>query len=171
MREASLNQLNGTARQVEVPPPFGGLNTRDSRAEMPPQDAIQMTNVISEPGGVKSRLGYESFATGITGVVNFIADYSSGSTRNMLIGAGTTVYDVGTGGGTASSLGTGFANSNWESAQLSGSMVIVNGGDTPEIYDGSTLTTGVYSGDIATPGAATMDAISTHKSRMYMSGS
>lgn len=168
LMQAKMSQLGGTSRQVEVPPPFGGLNTRDSRSGMAPQDAIQMKNVISEPGGVKSRLGYDTFGTGITGTVEFIADYSSGATRKMLVGAGSVVYDLTTSGGTANSLKTGCTNARWESAQLSGTMVIVNGDDTPELYNGTTLTTGVYSGDIATPGADTMDGISTHKSRMYM---
>ena len=94
LMQAKMSQLGGTSRQVEVPPPFGGLNTRDSRSGMAPQDAIQMKNVISEPGGVKSRLGYDTFGTGITGTVEFIADYSSGATRKMLVGAGSVVYDL-----------------------------------------------------------------------------
>jgi hypothetical protein len=167
-REAIVTQLNGTARQVEVPAPFGGLNMRDSRAAMPPQDALQFKNMIAEPGGVTSRLGYESFATGITGIVRFMKEFINGPTRTMVIAAGTTLYDVGVNGGTVSSLGTGLTNANFEGAILSDNMVLVNGADTPELYDGSTITTGSYSGDIATPGANTMDAIAVHKSRMYM---
>lgn len=167
-REAIVQQLSGTARQVEVPAPFGGLNARDSRAAMAPQDALQLTNLVSEPGGVKSRLGHAEWGTGMTGIVNFIAEFINGTTRKMLVGAGTVVYDFSINGGTANSVQTGFTNSDFESAMLSGSMVIVNGADAPEIYGGSTLTTAIYSGDIATPGADTMDAISTHKSRMYL---
>ena len=63
MREAIFRQLSGTAQQVELPPPFGGLNTRDDLAAMQPQDAVTFTNLVSEPSGVFSRNGYEDFTT------------------------------------------------------------------------------------------------------------
>ena len=58
MREAVVQQLGGTARQVEIPVPNGGLNTRESRSAMPLLDAVQFQNVISEPDGISSRLGF-----------------------------------------------------------------------------------------------------------------
>jgi len=161
-------QLQGTANQQEIPVPVGGLNKRESKSAMAITDAVQFENMISEPDGIKSRLGYTIFGTGITGIVNTIADYYSGATRQMVVGAGTVLYSLPTGGGTATSVKTGFTNTNFETGQLSGSMVLVNGVDTPQIYDGSASTDAVYAGDLAAATPADMNNINVHKSRMYL---
>jgi hypothetical protein len=168
MREAVVQQLGGTSRQAEIPVPSGGLNTRESRSSMPITDAVQFQNLISEPDGVASRLGYTSFGTGMTGTVNHLSEYVNASTKQLVVGAGTVLYSFGTGGGTATSVKTGFTNTDFESAQLSGSMVLVNGADTPQIYNGSTSTDAVYSGDLNTDGPSNVDGINVHKSRMYV---
>jgi len=168
MREAVVQQLGGTARQVEIPVPSGGLNTRESRSAMPLQDAVQFKNVISEPDGIISRKGYTSFGTGMTGTVNHLSEYKATTTLQLVVGAGTVLYSLGTGGGTATSVKTGFTNTDFESGQLSGSMVLVNGADTPQIYNGTTSIDAVYSGDLNTDGPSNVDAINVHKSRMYV---
>lgn len=168
MREAVVQQLGGTARQVEIPVPIGGLNTRESRSSMPILDAIQFQNVLSEPDGITSRRGFTSFGTGITGTVNHLSEYKNATTQQLVVGAGTVLYSLGTGGGTATSVKTGFTNTDFETAQLSGSMVLVNGADTPQIYNGSTSTDAVYSGDLNADGPSNVNAINVHKSRMYV---
>ena len=168
MREAVVQQLGGTARQVEIPVPSGGLNTRESRSAMPIIDAVQFQNIISEPDGITSRRGFASFGTGMTGTVNHLSEYKSGTTDQLVVGAGTVLYSLGTGGSTATSVKTGFTNTDFESAQLSGSMVLVNGADTPQIYNGTTSTDAVYSGDLNTDGPQNVDGINVHKSRMYV---
>lgn len=168
MREAVVQQLGGTARQAEVPVPVGGLNTRESRSGMPITDAVQFTNVISEPDGVTSRLGYTSFGTGMTGTVNHLSEYINTSTKQLVVGAGTVLYSLGTGGGTATSVKTGFTNTAFESSQLSGSMVLVNGADTPQIYNGTTSTDASYSHDLNSDGPSNVDGINVYKSRMYV---
>jgi hypothetical protein len=168
MRELIVRQLSGTSRQVELPPSFGGLNTRDSRAGMPPQDAIAMQNIISEPGGVKSRLGNTPFCSTLTGNVGFIKEYVSGIVLKMVVGAGTRLSEVNT-NGSATTLATGYSNTEWMAATLGGTMVLVNGAEIVQ-YDGSAVggSAGAYTGDIATPGAQTMDGIHLHGSRLYL---
>ena len=168
MREAVVQQLGGTARQVEIPVPSGGLNTRESRSAMSLLDAVQFQNVISEPDGISSRLGYDDFGTGITGTVNHLSEYKNSTTQQLIVGAGTVLYSLGTGGGTATSVKTGFTNTDFESAQLSGSMVLVNGADTPQIYDGTNSTDAIYTHDLHSDGPANVDGINVHKSRMYV---
>ena len=168
MREAVVQQLGGTARQEEIPVPSGGLNTRESRSAMPLLDAVQFKNVISEPDGISSRLGYDDFGTGMTGTVNHLSEYKNATTQQLVVGAGTVLYSLGTGGGTATSVKTGFTNTDFASAQLGGSMVLVNGADTPQIYDGTNSTDAIYTHDLHSDGSANVDAINVHKSRMYV---
>jgi hypothetical protein len=168
MRDPIITQLGGTARQVELPVPSGGLNTRESRSAMDLLDAVQFENVVSEPDGIISRRGYESFLTGMSGKVNSISDYIAGTTRKMVVGCGTVLYDSNVNGGTANSVRTGFTVTTFETAQLGGNMVLVNGADQPQIYNGTTSTDAVYTGDLQTDGPENVDGINVHKSRVYV---
>ena len=169
MKESRIRQLAGTAKQIELPAPFGGYNSRDSRASMPPQDAVTFTNMVSESGGVKSRRGYESFCDGVTGNVGFLKEYINGVTINMVVGAGDNLYEVDA-NGSATSLGSGYSNTDWMSAKIAANMVLVNGVDGPLTYNGSAISgsAGAYTGDIATPGANTMDGVHLYGNRLYM---
>jgi len=168
MKELINKQLGGVSNQVEMPPCFGGLNTRDSRAAMAPQDAIALQNIVSEPGGVKSRLGNTEFCTGVTGNVGFIKEFVNGVVLKMVVGAGATLYAVNS-NGSATTLSSGYSNTDWMAAKLGSTMVMVNGAEIIQ-YDGSATSgsAGLYTGDISTPGANTMDGIHLHGSRLYM---
>ena len=160
--------LSGTAQEISVPPPTGGLNTRDPRDLMPANDAIELTNWDPTAAGLKSRKGSESFGTGITGDVETLIEYKSGTILQLLVGAGSDLYTLGSGGGTASSIQSGLSNVLFESSQIAGNMILVNGQDGPFQWDGSTITTPSYTGDIATPGADTMNGIHSHRNRLYL---
>lgn len=167
MRQLVYGQLGGVSKQIELPPSFGGLNMRDSRAGMPPQDAITMTNIISEPGGVKSRLGYSEFCTGLTGSVGFIREYINGVTLKMVVAAGSILYEV-TANGSATALSSGYSNTDWMAAKMGSTLVMVNGAEMVQ-YNGSATggSAGAYTGDISTPGVDSMDGIHLHGSRLY----
>lgn len=167
MNQGVLQQLSGTARQAELPAPVGGLNTRDGLSAMKATDAITFTNMLSESSGVKSRNGYTEFTDEISGNVGSIIEYLEGSDNQMMVGAGTALYSV-AGDGTATSLQTGLSNVLFDAAKINANMVLVNGVDGPYNYDGSTLTTPTFSGDITTPTAASMDGIKLFGSRLYM---
>lgn len=169
MREQRIRQLAGTAKQIELPAPFGGFNSRDSRSSMPPQDAITFTNMVSEAGGVKSRLGHEVFTDEVSGNVGFIKEYISGVNLQMVVGAGVNLYEINA-NGSATTLGSGYSNTDWMASKIGANMVLVNGVDGPLTYNGSSVTgsAGAYTGDIATPGAQTMDGIHLYGNRLYM---
>jgi len=50
-----------------IPAPIGGLNTRDGIANMPPSDAVVLTNWIPDTYGLRSRKGFSEWATGFPG--------------------------------------------------------------------------------------------------------
>jgi len=52
-----------------IPAPTGGLNTRDGIANMPPTDAIVLTNWIPDTYGIRSRKGWSEWAINFPGAV------------------------------------------------------------------------------------------------------
>lgn len=148
-----------------VPSPVGGLNTRDALASMEATDAIAFNNWFPALGFVRIRNGYEEFATGMgSGTVSTLAELRTGSAAKLVAGANANLYDI-TAGGTASSLGSGFTNNIWQSANFNANLVLVNGDDDPQQYDGSTLSSVSLSGSGLTP--ANLIGVTAHRSRLY----
>jgi hypothetical protein len=117
--------------------PIGGWNNRDSLAEMPPLDAVVLTNFWPTPTDVQLRKGWVKTSIGITGKVETIVNYPSG---NKVFGfAGTQIYDVT--GSTATVVFTGLTNARWQFVNISNSggdfIICCNGVDPVLIYDGA----------------------------------
>jgi hypothetical protein len=125
---------------ASVPSPIGGWNARDSVAEMNPLDAVVLDNFYPTPSEIQLRKGYTQYATGITGQVDTLMQYSGGSTSKLFAAAGSVIYDVSS-SGTAVSAQTGLGSDRWQyvNASTSGGnfLVAVNGTDAPLIYDGT----------------------------------
>lgn len=74
---------------VHVPAPIGGVNTVDPGLAMPAGDCIYAYNLISAEYGLRSRLGYAEWVTGMTGstsngVRTVVAFAASNPTSNKL---------------------------------------------------------------------------------------
>jgi hypothetical protein len=125
---------------ASVPAPIGGWNARDSVAEMNPLDAVVLENFYPTPSQIQLRKGYTQYATGITGQVDTLMQYSGGSTSKFFAAAGTAIYDVST-GGTATSVVTGQNSDRWQyvNASTAGGnfLTAVNGTDPALLYDGT----------------------------------
>ena len=63
------------ALTASMPSPIGGWNARDSVAQMPPVDAVSLTNLYPTPTDVQLRKGYSKKSIGITGKVNTLMNY------------------------------------------------------------------------------------------------
>jgi hypothetical protein len=126
---------------ASVPAPIGGWNARDSVAEMNPTDAVVLNNFYPTPSQIQLRKGYTQYATGITGQVDTLMQYSGGSTSKLFAAAGSTIYDVST-TGAATSVVTGQGNDRLQyvNASTAGGnfLTAVNGTDAALIYDGTT---------------------------------
>jgi hypothetical protein len=125
---------------ASVPSPIGGWNARDSVAEMNPLDAVVLDNFYPTPSEIQLRKGYTQYATGITGQVDTLMQYSGGSTSKLFAAAGSVIYDVSS-AGTAVSVVTGQGSDRLQyvNASTAGGnfLVAVNGADAPLIYDGT----------------------------------
>jgi hypothetical protein len=128
-----------TAKTASVPAPLGGWNARDSIAEMNPMDAVQMVNFFPTPTDIQLRKGYTKKSTGITGAVNTVITYPTGSTYKLFAFAGTKIYDAST--STATVVFDGLSSSKMQFVNFTntaGSWIVAcNGQDPTVVYDGT----------------------------------
>ncbi len=159
----------GQASQPDmVPPPVGGLNGRDPVAAMDPLDAYFMDNIVPGTARVYSRNGCEDYVAAIGNPVQTLEVYTGASGDKMLAWAGTTIYNVST--STPAALATVRFNALAITAMFSNAadtsqhMIIVNGHNTPQHYDGATIADLAITG-LATP--ADLNFVKAFKARLY----
>ena len=152
------------AKVVSLSSPIGGLNTRDPISGMPKEDAVILTNWEPRDGSVVMRNGYESHATGMTGNVETLAEYNSGSNRKLIACANGAIWNASS-AGAASSLSTGYSNNRWQWVNFNAYLIMVNGADTPVTFDGATT---VAASTISGPAVTSLVGIHAHKSRVYV---
>lgn len=56
-----------SAQTYTIPAPVGGLNTVASGLQLPPSDCVLAYNLIANESGLRARLGYREWVTGLTG--------------------------------------------------------------------------------------------------------
>lgn len=144
-----------------VPSPVGGWNARDSVDAMPETDAVRMVNVIPRAGYVETRKGFIEHAVGLGGSVDTLIAYRGTGSEDLIAGANGNLWDVTT--PTPASLKAGLANNRWQDTNHSNRLILTNGVDTPQVYDGTTMTNIVVTGVTAT----TLWACNTFKGRVY----
>lgn len=159
--------MRDAAYSASLPAPVGGWNARDSLANMAPEDAVILTNMIPTISNVKLRGGFTQFVTGIGSQVETLMAYSSGTASKLFAAAGTNFYDVSSAGAVGAAVVTGLTNARWQYQNITtagGSyLMAVNGSDTPELYDGSTWTAASISGVTS----STLENILLFKSRLW----
>jgi len=128
-----------TAVTASLAAPIGGWNARDSLAEMPPLDAVQLTNFFPTPYDVELRRGYTKFSTGITGQVNSLMTYAGTTSQTLFAAAGNKIYNAST-----STATTSFSSLTSDKLQhinfsnIGGDyLVACNGTDPTMVYDGT----------------------------------
>jgi hypothetical protein len=131
-------------RTGSIPAPVGGLNARDSIADMKPTDAVIMDNWVPGTTSVSIRNGYMAWVTGFANPVESLLTYQSATTAKMFAASGTSIYDVTISGAVGAAVVTGLSNARWQFANFGTPggqfMYAVNGLNKPLLYDGSTWT-------------------------------
>ena len=129
-----------SANTASLPSPIGGWNARDSLAQMPPTDAVELVNFFPTPTDVTMRQGYTQYATGITGQVYSLMNYAGPTNQKLFAFAGTKIYDV-TSTGAATEVFSGLTNAKWQHINISTDggnfLVACNGADPTLVYDGT----------------------------------
>lgn len=130
---------------VSLPSPIGGWNARDSLAEMPPSDAVSLTNWFPTTSDVMCRLGYTQWSTGYPSQVNTVMPYNpAGGSQKLFAACGANIYDATNGGVVGAPVLTGMTNDKWSYTNFANSagpfLAIVNGADGYFIWNGTTWT-------------------------------
>ena len=163
------------AQTTSVPAPIGGLNAVNSVAEMPPTDALIMDNMFPSPSTVDVRNGYTSWVTGITGWVETLAAYNQASGTNKLFAAANNaIYDVTIAGAVGASVVSGQTSNRYQHTNFMNSagtqfLYMVNGADSPLVYDGSAWTkvTGVSTYAITGVTTSNLIHVNNFKNRLW----
>lgn len=162
-----------TAQQsipITTPAPIGGLNGRDPLAAMAATDAYLMDNFFPGTASVDSRKGCTVYTDDpLDGPVQSLAIYAGATGDKMLAWAAGKIYNVSTPvpgllySGLISSLvvTTMFSNS----ADNSQHLIMCTGTDTPQRFDGTSVTNLVLTG--MTGSASTLNFVFAFKSRLY----
>ena len=140
---ASFARAPSTQRSqsVSVAAPIGGWNARDSLGAMDPNDAVTLTNFWPGTNSVILRNGYTKFATGISGTVETLMSYSSGTSNKLFAIAGSDIFDITAGGAVGTASVSSLTNARWQYTNITtagGSyLMAVNGADKLKSFDGS----------------------------------
>ena len=144
---------------VSLPAPVGGWNARDSLGDMPATDAVYLTNWFPATTELVLRNGHSQWVTGITGQVDTLMAYESGSTSKLFAIAGGSVYNVTNPGTVGAAVLTGLSNSRWQYCNITTSggsyLYMANGVNTPYLYNGTTWTSITSSSTPAITGVTT----------------
>ena len=111
--QSVLQERDGQALRVNIPAPYGGLNTRDSESNMESTDAVVLENFIPQQGSVKSRNGFTAYCTGLTGNVETLIEHFSSATRKFLACHNNQITDI-TNPLSINVLGSGYTNNKWQ---------------------------------------------------------
>lgn len=130
------------ASTASVAAPLGGWNARDPIGAMRKLDAVQITNWFPGTGSLAPRKGYTRFCTGITGQVESLMTYNSGTASKLFAAATTKIYNVTAGGTVGAAVVSSLTNARWQYvnftvAATASYMLCVNGADKMRIFDGT----------------------------------
>lgn len=134
---------------ISIPFCQGGWNTKDPLPSMPVQDAVILDNFIVENERIVSRGGYSEVASGLGAPVESLFEFSSADEMQMISASGTKIYK--NLGGSITQIGTGFASARWQGFMMNQYLLLFNGVDTPQKYDGTTLTANTFTGSGLSP--------------------
>ena len=153
-------------RGASIPAPIGGWDAISPLANMPADRAVQLDNWFPQTSWVELRKGFVRHCNTNTGQpVETIAAYQ-GNSDNVLFGVSDKkIFDVTS--DTAISLVTGLSNSRFQFANFATTggnfLYMVNGGDAPQYYNGTTWLTAAITGEDSTQ----FVTVTPHKNRLW----
>ena len=140
--------------QASIPAPIGGWNARDPLNAMQPTDAIELINWFPLPGSVNGRGGSITKVTIGTSPIDTLARFTSSTTEQLIAATNGSIYKVDPVAGTSVSIGSGFTVNAWQSGMFNNKLVLTNGTNLPQVWDGTTL-----NGIVATLAAMTITVV------------
>lgn len=142
-----------SASSKSFPSPVGGWNAKASVAAMNEDEASILDNWFPESSYVRSRGGSAVYAdTGQTGKpIESAMTYTGITVQKIFTAVNGKIFNASAGGVIASPDLTGFANNRWQHLNYGNAagnfMLIANGIDAPQIYNGSSWSAMSLTGD------------------------
>lgn len=154
---------------VGRPAPTKGWVAYKNLADMRPDEAIQLDNIVPGTDNVYLRGGSSVHVSGLGGAVKSLFNWSGRASSKMVAGAGGKLWDA-TSEGSPSELGSGYANDIWQGtnfSNVSGNsyLYLVNGDDSPVLFDGTSLSTPSLTGSGLT--TSNLVHVGVHKGRVW----
>lgn len=165
MRQALRNKSPGKAPNAvtrTLAAPIGGWNTRDALPEMDPRFAPVMDNWFPDSDGVKLRAGSRVQSAVTNELPKRLASLEAGAVSKLVAFSASKIWDVTTDPGTT--IGTGFSSFDWNTSVFANRLIMVNGADTEQQYDGTTLAALAFTGH---PVGVKFTGCHAHNGRMY----
>jgi hypothetical protein len=141
---------------------------------MKPTDAVVLENWWPYPSYLEVRKGSAEHVTGAVSPIETLVEYLPESgTSTLFAAAGASIYNVTTAGALGAAVQSGLANARWQDASITtpgGSFLyLVNGADSPRLWDGATWTAVTGASSPAITGLTTNDLIHAcvYKNRMF----
>jgi hypothetical protein len=131
--------MGGEPGAFTIAAPVGGWNARDALEGMAPTDAVELINWIPSSGFVIGRGGSKTVLDGLTGAVETLIPYDGETGSKILAAYDGNIANV-TGFTSPTVLDSGFTSDRWQFGSFDNKLVLVNGADDPQVYNGSTLT-------------------------------
>ncbi len=135
---------------------------------MPGQNALTLDNWFPSTDKVTLRKGYTSHATGMTGRVETLIQYTGLTGAGKIFAANDgKVYDVSSVGAVGAAVLSGKSNDRWQQVQIGTSggqfVMIMNGADTPQTYNGTSWANAGMTG----PTIANLIWCNVHQRRLW----
>lgn len=137
----------GTAVSTTIPFPILGWNTRDPIDQMDPNYAQVMDNIFPAEQKGQLRSGSATYvSTGFSGkpAKTLYEHVNADASRVFIAAANGHIWNIST--STPSSLGSGFTSDAWQVVHDKLFSIFLNGKDTPQKFDGTTLSNTSFSG-------------------------
>ena len=165
-----------TTAPFMLPPPVGGMNTRDPISALAVTDARSMQNYFPGSAGVSKRKGTAGHITGTLSACETLMVYTANTGTEAMFAAITTAfYNVTAAGALGAAVVSGLANSRWQYVNFTNSngtayLCAFNGADSPRYWDGATWTaiTGVSTPAITGVTTTTLISAATHQRRLWL---
>ena len=129
--------------------------------------AIILENFFPEATSIRPRKGFTEQTTGVTGGVETLMPFVSGTTAKLLAAGNDAIYDVTTAGALGASVQSGLTSTKFSYANFATAagqfLFMVNGTDAARHFDGTTWT----QPSITNVSSSALSAVTTHKSRLF----
>lgn len=138
MAKRQVNRAHISAVE-SLPAPLSGWNSNTALDAMGPADAIVLQNFFPDVDSVRVRYGYHALTDAAAGAVKTLAEWRGAADRDLIVAGGGSLYTADVGGGTLTSLASGFTSDYWQWVNAGGYLILCNGSDTVKTWEGTTL--------------------------------